>query len=481
MVRPTLKGAEPVNGRRLPLPERAGPALRYLGIGLLAMAVGSATLTFDWIISHRVDVNLVAEFAGSVIYPSDIFLVGGLATWVFGWFLSPDKTLRTGPWYTFLPMLALTVMSVASIIWAVDGPQTAFSALRRSCLFGRYIVMATEFSKALAPALAALFVFGVLHAVVGLGQVVAGASLGLSMLGEVTSTYYLDVFIGDSRAYGLGFNPNPIGLFLAVVIVSAFGLFVLKRVHGPVAILALAVFGVCLLGLMATQSRAAMVGGLLGGLTVAISVFGGSPEFRWSALRRVGIIAAFVVLTLGTLGAGAAILGALNGPGEPAPRFTLVSQIAQRIGSEDVSRGLQSRTKDWDLAYPVIRDNVALGVGAGNFPTALKNRLNPDTPDGLWVPIHNVFLLNLAELGVLGAASWLVIMAAPMLWLLTLKKRTLPRSEAWVWLGPLIVLLTVSLVEFSPWATQDARLLFPAVLGLWAGAVSYRFDATILP
>ena len=92
----------------------------------------------------------------------------------------------------------------------------------------------------------------------------------------------------------------------------------------------------------------------------------------------------------------------------------------------------------------------------------------------LWAPTHNVFLLNFAELGILGAASWLMIMAAPVWWLVRLRDYSAPHWHAYLWLGPLAVLFTFSLLEFSPWATQDARLLFPAVLGLWAGAANHR-------
>ena len=64
---------------------RCGLALRYFGLTLLALAVGSATLTFDWIIAHRVESNLVGEFAGAVLYPSDVLLGSGLSIWFIGW------------------------------------------------------------------------------------------------------------------------------------------------------------------------------------------------------------------------------------------------------------------------------------------------------------------------------------------------------------------------------------------------------------
>ena len=86
------------------------------------------------------------------------------------------------------------------------------------------------------------------------------------------------------------------------------------------------------------------------------------------------------------------------------------------------------------------------------------------------MPVHNVLILIVAELGVVGGIAWASLMAAPLVWVLS--KRSVQRFEytPLLWLGPLFALLFASLAEFGPWATQDARLLFPAVLGLWAGS-----------
>ena len=90
---------------------------------------------------------------------------------------------------------------------------------------------------------------------------------------------------------------------------------------------------------------------------------------------------------------------------------------------------------------------------------------------GVWVPVHSVALLILSELGVFGWAAWAVIMVAPIIWLVL--RRHIQHLEMYplLALGPLLVLLFVGLLEFSPWSTQDNRLLMWAVLGLWAGGM----------
>ena len=94
----------------------------------------------------------------------------------------------------------------------------------------------------------------------------------------------------------------------------------------------------------------------------------------------------------------------------------------------------------------------------------------PDEPGIFFVPVHNVFMLMLVELGFLGAVAWAAIFLSPLVWYL-IGRRGFIDADSLMWLGGLIVILVVSLVEFSPWATQDARLLMFAVLGLWVGSL----------
>ncbi len=74
-----------------------GSTVRFIGLGALAIWVGTSSLTFAWVLDHSVEMNFFPEFAGLVLYLSDIFLIGGLLTWTVGWNLSPRLNLRFGP------------------------------------------------------------------------------------------------------------------------------------------------------------------------------------------------------------------------------------------------------------------------------------------------------------------------------------------------------------------------------------------------
>ena len=457
--------------RHSPTVAEVGLWSRNLGLVLLALAVGSATLTFDWIIEHQPDLNYVGEFAGAVLYPSDFLLVAGLAFWTVGWFLSPGLKLRYGPLYVLIPLLLLVALTGFSGLWATYEALAGFSALRRLLLLGLYLVMVTDGVRALVPMVVALFGFGLLHAGVGLAQVLAESTVGLSSLGELTEAELIVGGIGNPRAYGLGFNPNPIGLFLSVVAILAYGLFLLKRLPLPTMALCSGIFGVTFLGLIVTASRSALMGWLLAVLVVTILAWLWAGENRSLVLKRLAIAAVVLVAAVGMVGPISYVSGLPKSTAASPQAYEILGNVSNRIYPDVISRGITGRVSDWELNGPVIRKHWVLGVGAGNAPVALKENYFPDRSGSFFVPPHNVLLLVWTELGVLGGAAWGLIMVAPLVWLISNRLGNRIEPDALLWLGPLVVILLVSLLEFSPWATQDARLLMPAILGLWAGRI----------
>jgi len=58
-------------------------------------------------------------------------------------------------------------------------------------------------------------------------------------------------------------------------------------------------------------------------------------------------------------------------------------------------------------AQKIIKNNLFLGVGFGNYSLALRNELYPHKKSYFYQPVHNVFLLILAEIGIFGFISFL--------------------------------------------------------------------------
>ena len=376
--------------------------LRSTGLAVIALAVGVSSLTFSWVIEHRRESSFFPEFAGGVVYLSDILLLLGLCLWGMGWYLSLRKGLKYGPWYVSTPLLVLAWMTAFSILWAIDDLQAGTTTVRYFLLMWLYLVMVNEPARAKTPMIAVLLSVGVLQAVVAGAQVTGGSALGLTFFGELGEGALGYDRIGSPRAYGLGFNPNPTGLFLAVASLVAYSTYLLSSGQRWLRSLTLAGFVVIFAGLAATGSRSAFLGWSVGFLTVStLAWLRGGNEGK-ARMRRTAIAILLVVAS------GASIQLALTGRASET--------IWKRLTPDALLRDSEGRMGDYEMSLPVIRDNLPLGVGVGNYTLALQARLEP-TSRKVYTPVHNVPLLVLAELGVVGGAAWVTLMVAPLVWL----------------------------------------------------------------
>jgi O-antigen ligase len=128
-----------------------------------------------------------------------------------------------------------------------------------------------------------------------------------------------------------------------------------------------------------------------------------------------------------------------------------------------------------DGALALIRRRPLLGVGLGNFAVALY-RLVPETIAAYptYQPVHNVLLLAIAELGLLGGVLWLALLIAP--WALLWQRRgNLHMTGWWAGLSGAIMGLTiVSFFDAYVWSAHQGLLALMLVLGLWARAWTHQ-------
>lgn len=83
--------------------------------------------------------------------------------------------------------------------------------------------------------------------------------------------------------------------------------------------------------------------------------------------------------------------------------FSLGSVFQSRFFGESVNevQSIQERVGSVEQALNIWSDNIWFGVGTGNYTFALYN-LNPNFNGWLYQPVHNVGLLMLIELGLVG-------------------------------------------------------------------------------
>ena len=228
------------------------------------------------------------------------------------------------------------------------------------------------------------------------------------------------------RAYGTFEQPNPFGGFLGLLWPVAAGLalaaagrawhtrqrtdWLLAGVTGGSALL-------MLLGLYASLSRGAWLGAAAA--AVAVAVGSAAPRRRWLGL---GLVLSGALLFLGLLRAGlvpGSLLARLTDVGD----LFAVSDVRGATITVDNFAVLE-RVAHWQAAAGMARDDPWLGVGLGNYGAAypLYGLLN--WPNALG-HAHNIYLNVLAETGVLGLTSYLILWLA----IIALTMRTIGRSD----------------------------------------------------
>jgi O-antigen ligase len=239
------------------------------------------------------------------------------------------------------------------------------------------------------------------QSVVGILQFSTDHTLGLSIIGESQvengGTTGSSVYLSDGyhlRGYGTFPHPNVLGGYLVVSLVFLF--FLSEKLGKKFLLPSVSVTCIALLGIFSTWSRVAWM------LAVAVVV---SMLFRvvMRLYRRymahalvtccvaTGVVCAFVLLS-----------------GSPWA-ISVRGRLLEQSSSSDIS--VIERRDLGNRAVDMVRTRPWTGVGLGRFIIESSN--NPVyTQEGIRImqPAHNVFLLALAEVGIVGVGLLCVIL-----------------------------------------------------------------------
>ena len=263
-------------------------------------------------------------------------------------------TRRPRPAHLWIALLALLSL-VAFVFPATGSVAEAGRPADLLCMFGGLGLAAAVTASPPPPG-----------AVVRVSALVGGLAAGyVLVLGE---------HMGD-RLQGLGLNPNYLGAFLALPFVAAAGL--VYRHRRPVWILPA---GLCLAGMVATQSRGAFVAGVIG---VAILVMQGRGS---GAQVLVGAIALVVGMVF------PAVIGA-------AEHLAVGGREAAELHHDTVVRERVA----W-FAARTAAEHPVRGIGYGMFPSYA------DAEFGIHIATHNDYLRLAAETGVPALLVFLVLL-----------------------------------------------------------------------
>jgi len=367
-----------------------------LGLALLALAVPFGSL---------VEVRTGDLPAG----PTEALAGLVVAGWLAAVLTRRADRVSLGP--LIWPMLAFLGAGVLSASFAESPPTAAKELLRWAELLLVYVAATNLLRERGSLRLA---VWAVLAA--GASEALLGAVQFFTRIGP--PSFQIGPFL---RAYGTFGQPNPYAGYLGMILPLAAALGVCWRPGRRDWLWRASWLAVALLGAAVAMSlsRGAWMGLALAGVVVAVL-----------ASRRVAALVA------GGAGVGTVVvvLGAFN---------LLPALVAQRIGSAVAyfrvfdARGVYpfpeiwaivERMAHWQAAWEMLVDHPLVGVGPGHYVVAYPEyAILPYWKDPLG-HAHNVYLNVGAEMGLIGLAAYLAMLAS-WLWVGLVVVRRLGRAE----------------------------------------------------
>jgi len=280
-----------------------------------------------------------------------------------------------------LILVALMSWIAISATWAED-PAAVYDLITRIGLNAvLYVIVLTSVSdRRIEIRLLVAFIAGALVA----------ALYGIATPNQFEAEY--------GRLESAALDPNELAAVLVpactLCMFAAIGL----RKRAGLRLLAAAGGLICVATIVLTVSR----GGLIALVVALVTAFLIAGRWRW----RVALVAAAGVAAIAIYFAGFA---------SPTQVEHLQSTTQ---GETQVQEG---RVTIWDVAWRIVEEHPAQGVGAGNFPVSARHYViragsapRSDLVINKTLVVHNTYLEFAAELGVIGLGLWLMFLGFSM-------------------------------------------------------------------
>ncbi|MDX2077318.1 MAG: O-antigen ligase family protein [bacterium] len=411
-----------------------------------------------------------------------------LTIWVSSGFLGIRAVARNRRRTAFaFAILGLALWSSASQIWAFmrnTRPDMTLGVVGQMCLMALFAVMVLSVAPSPKWVVMALIAGMVAQGIIGAVQVTIQDDIGLRFLGE----FRLDpaqggvsvVQAGDVRwlrPYGLTPHPNIFAGYMLVGVLGALGVVMARFISTPREKPIVDVVGaqhvapVITDGMYAVPTRMGAIFGniliLLFGLWMLFLTF---SRGVWLGFT-VALIGMLTILTLRRLWTKRALrMGVLVGIIMVGMGILFVVLyypfILARAGVNEEyveMRAVNERAIHISIAYAVFEDEPVWGVGIGNFAWYstyyLRYKMRVDMKGE---NIHNVYLLALTELGIIG----LVLMLAGLIVTITKFPKDPYRLALW---GGVVGLAMVGLFDHYTWSILAYGCLWWGIMAVVIG------------
>lgn len=377
-----------------------------------------------------------SEWSSAFLYASDVLFVVLLV--VFGVrVFKKQATLKNNA--VVWAIALFVVFSFASVLFAEHISVASFGALK---ILQGALVFVWAYSTNISHyyIIIPLIFGGIVNALVGFFQFSFQKSVGLTFLAESPLSLYTpevaEIVVSSGRfirAYGLVPSPNVLAFFLVVALLLIIALYYRKKL----GYISNFVFGAFMLivTLVLSFSRGVM----LAGAGVVIYYF---SSLIWSAQGeyRKRAIEALVLV-----GACAVVIGVIfSSP--------LYDRFFVNIGLDNA---VQERLELNSVAMQSIQNNP-FGVGAKHFTTATNEQF----------PVHNIFLLTTAEIGVVGGGLFVLMLVLVLCSFFQSLQRNGFSEQKLLWLSVVLLIILTGFIDHFLFTLQQGMLAFWLLLGV---------------
>jgi len=343
-------------------------------------------------------------------------------------------------------LLALTLLSSLSILWSTDWRTSLYVSLHFWLVFG-LILSLRDFPHAWGGLMLGFCAALAMQIVTGIPEFALQttrflAPLGLNWPGPLdasvrgASIVRLADGLSFLRAYGTLPHPNILGGFALLFLLGPAALFLRKEKPN---LLALLLFSLGVILLVLTFSRSAWLGFIFFLLVLV---------WKHKAFNHARLIAFIVV---GVMSFALTLL--------PLQRLAQARMNDSTSNTEKFS--ITARNFLSQEALQMIRERPLTGAGIGGFVLQLAERAG----EGYIIePVHNLFLLAGAELGIPG----LLILVGLVILLARGIAKT-KKLESVLAGATLTGLGVIGLFDHYLWTLAPGRLMLGLALGLWVG------------
>ncbi len=451
------------------------------------------------------------EYAGSYLYLSDIFLFLTLTCWIFSIIYNKNVVLSRyisgiKKKIAVIPIF-LVIWSFISIFWADNSIIALFRSIKLLEFYLLYLFIIFKLSSNVPRGtsntlkmfhvehflryfIRIIIIVALVHSFVGIVQFMVNGSLGLfflkeSYIGPDLLNIAKVILNGEKhiRAYGLFPHPNIFGGFLVFSIFLTFLYFKMfhvehfKRHRMKIVVL------IQLLALLLTFSKSAMLG-LFIGLTYLIwkvivprgtIIKEGIKKMFYLSLRQAGVerwkwlIGLIFVMMIFLFFLKVDLGVFINKSIEDRLFYIQTMPIIPPVSSVGRSETIEN-------SGVIVDKYLITGFGIGQYVNNLANNYH-NLADWQYQPVHNVPLLILSELGIIGLFLF-VWFLLELLWskkkmfhppMLKFRRTSVEQLQIAIFKSILVSFLFIMMLDHYFWDIQQGQIIFWITMSFLVG------------